>query len=231
MSARAFPETTGDRDGNRRNACRRRPAACALRDPRRAVLFGASINAAREKRCSERRSAALTRRSSSYLRIVAGSSRRCWSARTLPDAGPAPDRLARAIRSRAGSPSRSCWAASPRRRQLMYGSVAARRRSTRVAAAELSAESSADRTSSRARYLFLRVTPIAGPRSAWPRSSPAESCSRGHPDALIASPGGALLIAGACACWALDNNFTRKVSRSAIRCAIAALKGHRQRER
>jgi drug/metabolite transporter (DMT)-like permease len=44
------------------------------------------------------------------------------------------------------------------------------------------------------------------------------------PDAPISITGGALLIAGACACWALDNNFTRKVSeRDPL--AIAALKG------
>jgi len=44
------------------------------------------------------------------------------------------------------------------------------------------------------------------------------------PDAPISFTGGALLIAGACACWALDNNFTRKVSeRDPL--AIAATKG------
>jgi drug/metabolite transporter (DMT)-like permease len=44
------------------------------------------------------------------------------------------------------------------------------------------------------------------------------------PGATIGFTGGALLIAGACACWALDNNFTRKVSeRDPL--AIAAMKG------
>jgi drug/metabolite transporter (DMT)-like permease len=44
------------------------------------------------------------------------------------------------------------------------------------------------------------------------------------PDAPIDVPRGALLIAGACACWALDNNFTRKVSERDPR-VIAMTKG------
>ncbi len=45
------------------------------------------------------------------------------------------------------------------------------------------------------------------------------------PDRAVAGNApGALLIAGACACWALDNNLTRKVS-AADPATIAALKG------
>jgi drug/metabolite transporter (DMT)-like permease len=44
------------------------------------------------------------------------------------------------------------------------------------------------------------------------------------PGAPVGLTRGALLIAGACACWALDNNFTRKVS-ARDPLAIAALKG------
>jgi len=44
------------------------------------------------------------------------------------------------------------------------------------------------------------------------------------PGAPVSVTGGSLLIAGACACWALDNNFTRKVSeRDPL--AVAAMKG------
>jgi drug/metabolite transporter (DMT)-like permease len=44
------------------------------------------------------------------------------------------------------------------------------------------------------------------------------------PGEALSARGGALLIVGACACWALDNNLTRKVS-AGDALAIACLKG------
>lgn len=61
--------------------------------------------------------------------------------------------------------------------------------------------------------LGMALIVVGGAALAWPHGSPG-----------ISTGWGALLIAGACLCWAIDNNFTRKVSASDA-LFIAGLKG------
>ena len=57
-------------------------------------------------------------------------------------------------------------------------------------------------------------------------SSPGASPSRGQPGAAVRVPLGALAVAAACLCWAIDNNLTQKVSGGDP--LLAAIKGARR---